>query len=464
VDLTLDDLEREALDTLVAYGEIPCLSPQFDPDWAGSGHIGQALHLLATWARERELADLDVSTSYLEGRTPVLVVTVGATAPVEGTCVLYGHLDKQPPLGEWSEGLGPFSPVRRGNRLYARGVADDGYSVFSALLALEALERLGEPHARCVVLIEASEESGSSDLEAHLDALAPHLGQVDLMVCLDSGAHSYDRLWVTTSLRGLVNVEVSVAVLERAAHSGAASGVVPSSFRLLRQLLDRVEDAATGRVLLPEAHAEVPAAVRRAAESLTDAYGDVAAKSLAPVAGLRLQGESAADRVLARTWEPALSIIGLGGVPAPRDAGNVLRRETTAVLSLRLPPTVDADACADALVRRLLEDPPSGARVTAVIDSTADGWAAPELAPWLDLTLTEASLAAFGQPQGLLGEGGSIPFLHSLTRRYPGVQIVATGVLGPGANAHGIDEMLDLDAMVAVTNAVARVVRAHAVH
>ncbi|MDE3064726.1 MAG: M20/M25/M40 family metallo-hydrolase [Acidobacteriota bacterium] len=434
----------------------------FDEHWEQSGHIEAAIQLLADWARQRALAGAEVAIHRLAGRTPVLTVTVPATGPAEGTCVLYGHLDKQPPLGDWSEGLDPYVPVRRGDRLYGRGMADDGYSIFAALLALESLEAEGRPHARCVVLIEASEESASSDLEAHLDALAEHLGRVELMVCLDSGALTYDRLWVTTSLRGNVNVRVTVDVVPVALHSGIASGVVPSSFRVLRQLLDRVEDARNGKVLLPELYADVPEQHERGAAELIEEFGDVAAEGLAVLPGVRLMGKSAVKRQLRRTWRPALSVIGMGGIPDPAVAGNVLRTSTTAVLSMRLPPTVSSTAAAQRLVDVLSADPPEGAHVTVTVDSLGDGWASTERAAWLTEALGVASREAFGRDPGFVGEGGSIPFLAELGRRYPECQFVATGVVGPGANAHGIDEMLHLPTALGVTNAVATIVEAHA--
>jgi acetylornithine deacetylase/succinyl-diaminopimelate desuccinylase-like protein len=460
-DLTLADFENEALDTLMAYASIASLSPMFDAHWASSGHIEEAIQLLATWAKGRALRSFDVSIHRLEGRTPVLVVSVDATAPTSGTVVLYGHLDKQPPLGDWSEGLGPFTPVRRGDRVYARGVADDGYSTFSALLALETLEAHDVPHARCVVLIEASEESGSSDLEFHLDALGPHLGAVQLMICLDSGALTYDRLWVTTSLRGVVIAQVRVAVLEQGVHSGSASGVVPSSFRVLRQLLDRIEDASTGDIALSELHAPIPEQILQAANELASEFGDLIADELPTLEGVRVMGDSPAQRILRRNWYPTLSVTGMGGIPEPELAGNVLRPFTTAVLSLRLPPNVDATLASAALERVLSTDVPSGAQVTVTVEG-ASGWVAPSLEPWLAEALEEASIKAFGRGPGFTGEGGSIPFLGSLAKRYPGVQFVATGVLGPHSNAHGIDEMLDLPMAVGVTNAVATVIGAHA--
>jgi acetylornithine deacetylase/succinyl-diaminopimelate desuccinylase-like protein len=460
-ELTLEDFEKEALAALSDYATIPCLSPMFDAQWQENGHIDGALELLANWARERQLGSFHVDVHRLEGRTPVLTVTVEATTPTSGTVLLYGHLDKQPPLGDWSEGLAPFAPVRREDRLYARGVADDGYAIFSALLALESLEANGVAHARCVVLIEASEESGSPDLEFYLDELKDQLGEVELLVCLDSGALTYDRLWVTTSLRGIVVAEVRVAVLEQGQHSGSASGVVPSSFRILRELLDRVEDAATGDIVLPEFHGAIPEDHVEAAAALAREFGDIIARELPTLEGVQVMGDSAQDRILRRTWSPTLSVTGMGGIPAPESAGNVLRPFTTAVLSLRLPPNVDAALASEALTTALTTNVPSGAQVSVRVDA-AKGWLAPSLAPWLADALEEASTKAFGRAPGFTGEGGSIPFLASLATRYPGVQFVATGVLGPHSNAHGIDEMLDLPMAVGVTNAVATVVGAHA--
>jgi acetylornithine deacetylase/succinyl-diaminopimelate desuccinylase-like protein len=459
--LSLADFERDALDTLITFGAIPCVSPAFDAQWSDHGFIDEATELLAAWARQRTFKNAEITIHRLEGRTPVLVVTVDATAPGSATAVLYGHLDKQPPLGDWSDGLEPWKPVRRGDRLYGRGVADDGYAVFTALLAIEAMEANNIPHSRCVVLIEASEESGSPDLEAHLDALAEHLGRVELMICLDSGALSYDRLWVTTSLRGIVQVKLTVKVLEHGQHSGSASGVVPSSFRILRQLLDRVEDATTGTVLLQALHAEIPPQYVLDAQSVADEFGDVIARELPTLSGLELMGNSAQDRILRKTWSPTLSVVGMAGIPAPADAGNVLRPSTTALLSFRLPPTVDADVAAEALRTALTSDVPSSAEVSIEIVA-ANGWLTPAIAPWLSDALDAASSDAFGRGPGFAGEGGSIPFLASLGQRYPEVQFVATGGLGSQSNAHAIDEMLDLPAAVGVTNAVVTILGAFA--
>jgi acetylornithine deacetylase/succinyl-diaminopimelate desuccinylase-like protein len=459
--ITLEDFEQEALPTLFQYATMAALSPAYDANWQSNSHIHAAAHLFADWARERDLANFSVEVHEIENLTPVITVTVEATAPTSGTVVLYGHLDKQPPLGTWSDGLGPYSPVRRGDRVYARGLADDGYAMFASLLALEDLEARGIAHARCVVLIEASEESGSPDLAAHLDQLADVLGDVELLICLDSGALTYDRLWVTTSLRGNLIAELTVQVLEQGQHSGSASGVVPSSFRIARQLLDRLEDSSTGRIQLFELFGDIPLAHREAARAVTDEFGDVAGDEQPVVAGLELMGANPAERLLQRTWWPTLSVTGVGGIPSVADAGNVLRASTTLVLSLRLPPNVDGAFAEEALRRALTTNVPSHARVSLRTES-ANGWLSPELSPWLARALEEASEFAFGKPAAYAGEGGTIPFLAVLGARYPKVQFVATGVLGPHSNAHGIDEMLDLPTVVAVTNAVTHIIGAHA--
>ncbi len=460
--VTEQDFVDAALPTLERFARIPCLSPNFDAEWAEHGHLAGAADLLAGWAREVGLAGATVELRALEGRTPMLVVDVPARGGADGTVVLYGHLDKQPALGDWGEGLAPFEPVRRGDRLFARGVADDGYALFAAMLGLKALEDDGAAHARCVVLIEASEESGSPDLEAHLDALGDGLGRVDLLVCLDSGALTYDRLWVTNSLRGVVNLSLTVEVLRHGVHSGSAGGVVPSSFRILRLLLDRLENPRTGEVLLRQLHAKIPDGHLAAAGVVARDLGDPAADELPLVEGLRTLGRDGADRLVRRSWEPALAVIGMDGVPAPGDAANLLRPSTTAVLSLRLPPTVDAAAALGAVTRALTDDPPHGATVRVTPIAHGDGWVAPTLQPWLRDAIDEASREAFGREPGYVGEGGSIPFLAALGRRFPDVQFLATGALGPGSNAHAPDESLHLPTAAKVASVVGHVVAAHA--
>jgi acetylornithine deacetylase/succinyl-diaminopimelate desuccinylase-like protein len=373
--------------------------------------------------------------------------------------LLYGHLDKQPPLGSWREGLDPFVPVREDDRLYGRGTADDGYSIFAAIGAIEALAATDTPHGRCIVLIEASEESGSPHLGPYLQAVSERIGPAGpgLVVCLDSGCATYDRLWTTTSLRGNLIATVSVEVLTVGVHSGLAGGTVPSSFRLLRRLLSRLEDEATGEIIVPECRAEVPSRTRAGAEALTAELGEDAVGRFPTVPTLKLSGGTAADRLLRRTWLASLAVTGIDGIPAVRDGGNVLRPFTKVKLSLRLPPPVDPELAAEAIVRTLSADPPQGARVTVEVVSAARGFDAPPTAEWLKRASDEASEALFGRRAGEMGEGGTIPFLAELRSQFPEAQFLVTGVLGPESNAHGPNEMLDLATARKLTASVAHV-------
>src|SRR3569832_1690481 len=226
---------------LIEYIKIPNKSPSFDPQWAEHGYMDQAVSLMETWARKKLEAfpGAVLEVVRLPGRTPLIFMDI----PGQGsdTVLLYGHLDKQPEMTGWAEGLGPWEPVLKGDRLYGRGGADDGYAIFGSLAAVLALQHPRAGHARCVVLIEACEESGSADLPAYVDHLADRIGKPSLVVCLDSGCGNYEQLWCTTSLRGLAGGNFTVKVLSEGVHSGDASGIVPSRFRLLRQLLSRIE-------------------------------------------------------------------------------------------------------------------------------------------------------------------------------------------------------------------------------
>ncbi len=440
--------------SLMRYVRIPCLSPDFDEEWVANGHLAQAAFLLRDWADARQIGTLTAEVVDRGSRTPMLVVEVPATAEATGTILVYGHLDKQPALGEWREGLGPFVPVREGDRLYGRGTVDDGYALFAAITAIELVDDAKAPRPRILVLIEASEESGSPDLSAHLDDLGDRLGDAELIVCLDGGGPSYDRLWLTSSLRGSINATVSVQVLTEGVHLGGAGAIVPTSFRLLRLLFDRLEDPRTGDVLLPELHAAVPASATAASVSWHSKL------TFPMVPGLHLDGTSDSDRLIRRAWSPALAVTGMDGVPAVRDGGGVLRPFTTAKISLRLPPTVNASNAAQAIEAALLADPPSGAQVRVHLDTPTTGWAAPPFENWIIDAVKRTSEEVFGASPGILGAGGSSPFLAKLGERCPGVPIVATGASGPGCNSHGTNECLNLPMAEAVTVATAHLIEA----
>jgi acetylornithine deacetylase/succinyl-diaminopimelate desuccinylase-like protein len=464
LDFSHDAWSERIVPVLHDFIRIPNVSPAYEPAWAELGHMDEAVELVRAWCASRPIHGMTVEVRALEGRTPVIVVDVPAFGDGDpnDTVLLYGHLDKQPEMTGWRDGLGPWIPVVEGDRLYGRGGADDGYAAFASLTAIEAVQAAGGSHCRCLVLIEASEESGSPDLPAHLEELADRLGSPTLVLCLDSGCLDYERLWVTTSLRGLVQLTLDVEILTEGVHSGEASGVVPSTFRIMRQLLDRIESSATGELLVTELHAQIPAdRLAEARQTATELPATIA-HHFPFVEGAQPTVDDAAEQLLARTWRPALSIVGVDGMPPAASAGNVLRPHTALKLSLRLPPTCDAHTAFVALRTRLLVDPPYGARVTLSDVAVGDGWNAPPFSPWLWEALEEASTTAFGRPARAFGEGGSIPFMGMLGARFPDAQFVITGALGPGSNAHGPNEYLHLPTAEKVTATLAAMLTAHA--
>ncbi len=448
---------------LVDYIRIPAKSPHFDREWAAHGHIERAVTLASDWCHRHALPGMKLEVVRLEGRTPVLLLEIPASGNVSsGTVLVYGHLDKQPEMSGWRDGLGPWTPVIEGGKLYGRGGADYGYAVFAALAALKSLQAEKRPHARIVALIECCEESGSYDLPAYLDFLSSRIQKPDLVVGLDSGCGNYEQLWGTSSLRGLVNGVLEVEILEEGVHSGDASGVVAESVRILRALLERVDDSVGGQVGPAAFHAPIPPERGEQAKRAAKVLGREIWQKFPFVKGARPMAADLADLVLNRTWRPALSITGAEGLPLPANAGNVLRPRTSLCLSLRLPPTVRAEPAAKKLKALLEANPPYGARVSFTYGQAATGWHAPKTAKWLEKILNESSQAHFGKPAMWMGEGGTIPFMAMLGAKFPKAQFLITGVLGPHSNAHGPNEFLHLGYAKKLTACVAEVIAAQA--
>ncbi len=463
--------DEQIVPALTDYIAIPAKSPMFDADWARNGHIERVVSDAASWVEGRAIAGLKLEVIRLEGRTPVIFFEVPATrAGSTDTICLYGHLDKQPEFNGWRNDLGPWTPKYDNGLLYGRGGADDGYAIYASITAIEALDRQGITRPRCVGLIETCEESGSFDLPAYIDLLKPRLGNVALVVCLDSGAGNYDQLWLTTSLRGNVTGTLKVEILTEGVHSGDASGLVPSSFRILRQVLDRLEDAKTGELLPRSFHCTVPADRLEQARATAAILGDEVWKRFPWACGA--DGTPAlpttadpTQALLNRTWKPTLSVTGAEGFPELRNAGNVLRPYTAFKLSLRLPPLVDGNQAAAQLKALLEDNAPYNARVTFHADGRvgaqgASGWNAPTLAPWMEQALHAASNTHFGAPCGFIGQGGTIPLMGMLQQGFPQAQMMVCGVLGPKSNAHGPNEFLHVPYGKKLTAAVAQVMAA----
>jgi acetylornithine deacetylase/succinyl-diaminopimelate desuccinylase-like protein len=452
--------DDEIVPTLVEYVRIPNKSPSFDPDWEEAGHMKRVLDLALAWLERNPIPGSTVHVGESKGRTPLILVDCPGDRN-DRTILMYGHLDKQPEMEGWADGLGPWTPKIIDDKLYGRGAADDGYALFASAAALRALHAQGVPRARVVILIEFSEESGSPDLPYWVDEFAEQIGAVDLVVCLDSGAGNYEQLWSTTSLRGMMGGTVRVDMLTEGVHSGDASGIVPGTVRILRLLMDRIEDASTGRILLEDLHVEIPPSRVEQAERVAGVMTDAIAGKYPFLDGAQHVPGTPTELILNRTWRPTVTVTGCDGVPAVRDGGNVMRPYTTFKLSFRLPPTLDPDVSRRTVVAALTADPPYGARVTARFDDAAPGWNAPDLAPWLEEALDEASHAYFGKPALHMGEGGTIPFMGMLHDRFPDAQFVITGVLGPQSNAHGPNEFLHLPYAKKLTCCVAHIIALH---
>jgi acetylornithine deacetylase/succinyl-diaminopimelate desuccinylase-like protein len=443
------------MDNKKAYIKIPNKSPSFDPDWDEHGYMEQAVQMFEAWAKQQPIDGMQVEIVRIEGRTPLLFIDIPGAS--DDVVLLYGHYDKQPEFSGWDEDLDPWTPVIKDGKLYGRGGADDGYAVFGSLTAIRALQDQGVPHAHCVVLIEGCEESGSFDLPYYMDLLEERIGSPDLVVCLDAECGNYDQLWCTTSLRGNLTGNLRADVLTEGVHSGSASGVVPSSFRVLRKLLSRIEDEDSGRLTVDALHVDIPEQRVEQARKAAETLGDLTYQKYPWVIDNPRPSETPQELLLNNTWRPTLSVTGADGLPALVDAGNVLLPFNTLKLSFRLPPTCDADEAASVVSDVLNADTPPLTRVSFEVESTMAGWDAPPIADWLEASMNKASAAFFGKPSMYMGTGGTIPFMGMLGDKFPDAQFLITGLLGPKSNAHGPNEFLHIETGKRVTACVAQV-------
>ncbi|MGB5410245.1 MAG: M20 family metallopeptidase [Woeseiaceae bacterium] len=441
------------------YIRIPNKSPGFDPDWEKNGHMEKAVQMLETWCKTQPIKGMSIEIIRIEGRTPLLFIEIPGA--IDNTVVLYGHYDKQPEFTGWNADLDPWVPTIKDGKLYGRGGADDGYATFGSLTAIRALQEQGLPHARCVVLIEGCEESGSFDLPYYIDMLEDRIGSPDLVVCLDAECGNYDQLWCTTSLRGNMTGVLRVDVLTEGVHSGSASGVVPSSFRVARQLLSRIEDENLGQLTVEELHVDIPEQRVQQAALAAETLGNTVYEKFPWAVAAPKPGESGKELLLNNTWRPTLAVTGAEGLPTLVNAGNTLLPYTALKLSFRLPPTCDADAAAAAVTKILTEDTPPLVKVSFEMDSAQAGWNAPEIADWLAASMQKASQAFFDAPSMYMGTGGTIPFMGMLGEKFPKAQFLITGLLGPNSNAHGPNEFLHIETGKRLTSCVAQVLEDH---
>ena len=450
--------DNQILPTIIEYIKFPNKSPVFDPDWEANGYMDQVVDLASEWVNNHKPDNSTLNIYKEAGRTPLMILDVPGNS--DGTVLMYGHLDKQPEMEGWAEGLDPWKPVLKDDKLYGRGGADDGYAIFASVCTVNALLDQGISLPRIVILIECSEESGSPDLPFYMDHCADVIGSPDLVICLDSGAGNYEQFWTTTSLRGLIGCTLRVDILKEGIHSGGGSGIAPSSFRLVRELLSRLEDEDTGHIIVENLKVEIPEYRIKEIKAMVNVLGDEVYNTLPWVAGAGPITNDKVEMVMNNTWLPMLSVVAADGLPAVKDGGNVLRPYTTIKLSLRIPPTLDAIAAQNIVEELFTSNPPYGAAVSMEFEEPATGWEAPPLAQWLDDAIQHASETVYSKPALAMGEGGTIPFMSMLGDKFPEAQFVITGVLGPYSNAHGPNEFLHIPYAKKLTSCVGMIIQA----
>ena len=450
--------DNQILPTIIEYIKFPNKSPVFDPDWEANGYMDQVVDLASEWVNKHKPDNSTLNIYKEAGRTPLMILDVPGNS--DGTVLMYGHLDKQPEMEGWAEGLDPWKPVLKDDKLYGRGGADDGYAIFASVCTVNALLDQGISLPRIVILIECSEESGSPDLPFYMDHCADVIGSPDLVICLDSGAGNYEQFWTTTSLRGLIGCTLRVDILKEGIHSGGGSGIAPSSFRLVRELLSRLEDEDTGHIIVENLKVEIPEYRIKEIKAMVNVLGDEVYNTLPWVAGAGPITNDKVEMVMNNTWLPMLSVVAADGLPGVKDGGNVLRPYTTIKLSLRIPPTLDANAAQNIVEELFTSNPPYGAAVSMEFEEPATGWEAPPLAQWLDDAIQHASETVYSKPALAMGEGGTIPFMSMLGEKFPEAQFVITGVLGPYSNAHGPNEFLHIPYAKKLTSCVGMIIQA----
>jgi acetylornithine deacetylase/succinyl-diaminopimelate desuccinylase-like protein len=457
-DFVENNWRESIIEELEGYIRIPCLSPMFDRSWENNNLLLKACEHVVRWIDKQEIKNSSVEIIKENGKTPIIMIEVDGDR--EGTILFYGHLDKQPEAKGWDDDKGPYKPVIQNGKLFGRGSADDGYAVYTAISSIKALQEQNVKHGRCVVLIETCEESGSLDLPYYLEKLEKRIGSPDLVVCLDSGCGNFEQFWVTTSLRGALACELKVDILKEGIHSGN-SGVIPSSFRIMRQLLSRVENEETGEILLDELNTEIPEERVNQALTAEKVLGYSLISSYPLYGDLKTISSKISELILQRTWKPSLSYIAADGIPPSNEAANLLRPSTSFVLSFRAPPTANLNMATEKLKEIFESSPPYDSKVSFRVIKKGSGWHMPDMPAWLSEAVERSSRNHFGKEPVFMGEGGSIPLMNLLSEKFPKSKFIVTGVLGPGSNAHGPNEFLHLRMVEKVTCVIAEIIEAH---
>ena len=445
IEIVHKDFESSIIPALSDYIKIDNLSPEYDPEWKTNGKLEKAAQHIIDWASKQNIKGLKAQILKEENRSPMVYIQIPATSDdIKKTILLYAHFDKQPHMTGWREGLGPLKPVIQDGYLYGRGASDDGYASFTIVESIKAIQEQGGKHGKIFITIEGGEESGSPDLMYYLNKIAEDMGKPDFMICMDSGCIDYNTLWITTSLRGIAKVELTVEVLKESVHSGTGSGIAPDSFTIMRQLLDRLEDSKTSKVV-DDLQVQIPDYRIEDAKKLAEYQKEkIVEEHVKLLDGVKPLNDDYTEVILNNTWRAMLTVVGMTGFPPAEGAGNVLRAKTKCNISMRLPPTYDAKKAIEVLGDIHTKDKLLDAKITAHSSHFGNGFASKNFSEKVKNSFSASSKRLFGKDFYCFGEGGSIPFISELGKQYPECEILVTGVLGPNTNAHCPNEALNL--------------------
>jgi acetylornithine deacetylase/succinyl-diaminopimelate desuccinylase-like protein len=451
-----EEFESQLIPGLSEFITIPNLSPLFDPDWQTNGHLEKAAKFLISWAKSQGLKNATYELIKEDNRTPLILIEIDdfvledneSNKNKKKTTLIYGHYDKQSHYSDWGIGLSPVKPVINGDWLFGRGAADDGYSLFSAILAVKCIQKQNKTHGRIIILIEGCEESGSIDLLNYLDSNSNKIPtDIDLIISLDSGCLNYERLWLNTSQRGIIIVDIKVQVLEEGVHSGTGSGIVPDSFMIIRNLLDRIEDPSTMKVILKELQIDpIPKNRIEDAQKIAEEMKNDTnlSKNFKLLPGVVPICEDVQELILNNTWRPTVTITGASDLPPHKIAGNILKQSMGVRLSLRLPPSKSCVEASEILCNMITKNPPFNCKIKVKPIYASTGWNVGELSPKLNQALDNSCEEVFGKNYLNYGDGGSNSFMSKLVENYPRSEFLVLGVLGPGSNTHSTNEALNL--------------------
>ncbi|GAB3048923.1 dipeptidase [Intrasporangium mesophilum] len=397
-------------------------------------HVDESAEAVAALLRAEGL-DVEIVR---EGGRPAVIAHIDGPEGAP-TVTLYAHHDVQPPGDDADWASKPFEPTERDGRLYGRGAADDKAGVMAHVAALRA--HAGNLPVGVTVFVEGEEEIGSDSLATILERHG-HKLEADAIVLADSTNWDIGTPALTTTLRGMVRVVVTVRTLDHSVHSGMFGGAAPDAIMALMRLLATMHDdagnvAVAGFEPTEAADLDYDEARLRSESGLLDGVDVIGSGS-----------------ILSRIWtKPAITTIGINA-PSVETASNTLVAAASAKVSMRIPPDADPAHAFQLLKGHLEQHASWGARVEVALDEHGSGFAADADGPVYDQARA-AFADAWGADPVDIGVGGSIPFVASFAERFPNAAILVTGVEDPDTRAHGANESLHLGEFAKVCTAEA---------